>query len=82
MIEDESGWDAFCDEHFEEALKYIKERFEDKGYGINHYLYRPCEDEPEDECGYPDCNKYPTMEILWVRIDSTDDISSKYIELE
>lgn len=77
------GWDAFCEEHFEEALKHIEERFKDCDVGW-------CDAIPSDEglytddgeayvCGFPGCNKYPAKEIMWIKkVKPKDYKFSKY----
>lgn len=62
--EDESGWNVFCDKHYEEAFNYIKHKFKTKLVSILDY--EPCGDEEDMLCSYPHCENKPTKEIIWI----------------
>jgi hypothetical protein len=82
------GWDAFCDDHFKEALEHIKEKY--KGFDVGYVESVPFNeddddmDEEEFTCGYPGCNKTPTQEIIWMKPFTSKNIKSSkpYVKLE
>lgn len=76
-------WDAFCDEHYDVAMKRLKEKF-GKGRVGSLGEHTTCDDDEDVEpitCGYPDCSEEPTKEIIW--LEEVRDIgdSSKYVPL-
>jgi len=69
------AWMAFCEEHFDEALKHITEKY--KGFDVGYTdAFTPDQfksDEDDQEClklyvcDYPECEKYPYREIHWMK---------------
>ncbi len=63
---DDSGWDMFCEEHFEEAKLYIKKKYPKCEIGW-------CEASRDEEtdtdetmkCGYPECTNESKYEVYW-----------------
>jgi len=81
------GWDAFCDDHFKEALEHIKKIY--KGFDVGYVESIPFNEDDADMdeedfiCGYPDCSKTPTKEIIWMKpFTAKDMVSSAYVPLE
>jgi hypothetical protein len=85
------GWMAFCAEHFDEALAHFTKKYPifDVGWGDAYTPDQFDDNELDQEalkeyiCDYPDCDKYPAHEIIWMRPFTAKDMrSTAYIPLE
>jgi len=73
-------WDAFCEEHYEEAYEHIVEKFKDCDVAMIDFQQIEGE---EITCGYPECENEPVREIIWMDRDFAPDApSSEYVGLE
>lgn len=82
MDEDSSGWDMFCEDHFEEALEYIQNKHPECSVGFCKAIRDEKFDDDETmECGYPECTKESKYEIHWINADDWDLRSSEYVPL-
>ena len=63
---DESGWDGFCGEHFEQAMKDIANKFPECEVGHSEAYTDGVIGKDYYPCGYPGCNKDPKYEVHWM----------------
>lgn len=73
-------WDAFCDEHYEQAMEDVAKKWKDHDVGYTEH-------QPENIlerllCGYPDCLNKATKEVIWLDKNIGDKPSSEYVGLE
>lgn len=83
MEENNSGWDMFCADHFEEALEYIQNKHPECSVGFCKAIRdEEFDDDETMECGYPGCTKESKYEIHWIDASTWGDLrSSEYMPL-
>ena len=81
--EHESGWDMFCEDHFEETKEHIQKKHPECEVGwCDATRDEEFDDDESMECGYPDCTKESKYEIHWINTNVWDDLSSsEYVPL-
>ena len=79
----ESGWDMFCEDHFEEAKEHIQKKHPECEVGwCEATRDEEFDDDESMRCGYPDCIKESKYEIHWIDTRAWGDLrSSEYIPL-
>ena len=67
---DGSGWDMFCEDHFEEAMEHIQNKHPKHQVGYAETIRDEEFDTDETmECGYPGCTKESKYEVDWINFE-------------